>query len=171
MSVRVIYESMFGNTEELAHAVARGLGDVQVLEVSQATQSDVQGLDLVVLGGPTHAFSMSRPATRHDAHKQGARQGDEARGLRELIAELPKDLATPIAVFDTRVGKARKLPGSAAKSAARELLRHHHTQVVARESFYVEDVSGPLLDGEAERATAWGRTLSGSVARTPDATS
>jgi hypothetical protein len=31
--------------------------------------------------------------------------------------------------------------------------------MVATESFYVEDSPGPLVDGELERARAWGRAL------------
>jgi hypothetical protein len=32
------------------------------------------------------------------------------------------------------------------------------------ESFYVDDVDGPLLDGEVDRARAWGRQLAMSMA-------
>lgn len=159
MKACVVYESFFGNTEQLARAVARGLGDVPVLEVGQTTVADLDQVDLIVLGGPTHAFSMTRPTTRRDAHRQGASAGDEDRGLRELIAELPPVVATPIATFDTRVAKAKRLPGSAAKAATRELRHHHHAAVVEQVSFYVEDTPGPLLDGELERATAWGQSL------------
>ena len=35
----------------------------------------------------------------------------------------------------------------------------HLGHVVDTESFYVDDTDGPLLDGEEERARAWGRTL------------
>lgn len=159
MKACVVYESLFGNTEQLAHAVARGMGDVPVLEVSTATAADLDQVDLVVLGGPTHAFSMTRPSTRQDAHRQGAPSGDDRRGLRELIAELPRSISTPVATFDTRVAKAKHLPGSAAKAATKQLRRHHHAEVRAQESFYVEDTPGPLLDGELDRATAWGQRL------------
>jgi hypothetical protein len=33
------------------------------------------------------------------------------------------------------------------------------------ESFYVDDVDGPLLDGEVDRARAWGRQLAASMAK------
>ena len=132
MRACVIYESMFGNTEKIARSLAGGLGG-----------------------------AMTRATTRHEAHQQGAPLGDDDRGLREFIDELPSALRTPIAVFDTRVSTVRKLPGSAAKAAAKELLRHHD-RVVARASFYVEDTSGPLLDGEVDRAAGWGRELAAS---------
>jgi hypothetical protein len=162
MKALVVYESMWGNTEQVARAVARGLGGARITEVTGTSVSDVADLDLLVLGGPTHAYSMSRESTRHDAHQQGADRGSDGGGIRELLAELPADLAVPVATFDTRVGKVRHLPGSAAKAAEKELRHHHHARVVARESFYVEISPGPLLRGELERAEEWGRQLAGS---------
>jgi hypothetical protein len=59
MKALVVYESMFGNTEQIGRAVAAGLGesiDVQVTEVTDApTEPDPQ-VALIVAGGPTHAF-------------------------------------------------------------------------------------------------------------------
>ena len=159
MSICVVHESLFGNTAEVARAVARGLGDAQVRDVVSTTASDVEGFDLVVLGGPTHAFSMTRRSTREDARRQGASEGAVDRGLRELVVELPRDATTRFATFDTRVSKVRRLPGSAARAAAKELLHHHHTKVLDQESFYVADVAGPLLDGELDRAQEWGARL------------
>jgi flavodoxin len=71
----VVYESMFGNTKSVARAVADGLSerfDVDLRDVSQAPASDIGPVDLIVVGGPTHAFSLSRPATRASALEQGA---------------------------------------------------------------------------------------------------
>ena len=155
----VVYESMWGNTGRIAEAIARGMGGATVAEVSNASLADVPGLDLLVVGGPTHAFSMTRSTTRQDAHRQGAPRGGEQRGIRELLAELPADLDVPVATFDTRVAKVRHLPGSAAKAAEKALRGHHGARVVGRESFHVEDSAGPLLPGEVERAEAWGAHL------------
>jgi hypothetical protein len=161
MKARVVYESMWGNTEQVAAAVGRGLGGAPVTDVTDTSASELEDLDLLVVGGPTHAFSMSRAATRHDAHQRGAPRGSDRGGIRELLAELPRDLHVPVATFDTRVAKVRHLPGSAAKAAEKELRQDHHARVVARESFLVEDTPGPLLDGELERAEAWGTELAG----------
>jgi hypothetical protein len=116
-------------------------------------------VDLVVVGGPTHAFSMSRPSTRHSAGEQGADPGAASHsGIREWISGVaaPKGLAT--AAFDTRIAKPH-LPGSAAKSADRKLRRRGFTELAHPESFYVTDTSGGLVDGELDRAKAWGAEL------------
>ena len=163
MKALVVYESMWGNTRAVAEAVADGLG-ARAVEVHDAAPGDVDGVDLLVVGGPTHAFSMSRTSTRHDAVGRGASEGGEDRGIREWMADLPEDLTVPVATFDTRVTKVRSLPGSAAKAAAKEVKRHHHGHVVDRRSFYVEDMEGPIAEGELARARAWGAELAGARA-------
>ncbi len=165
----VVYESMFGNTEKVARAVADGLGghlDVDVVEVGKAPSPLWEPVDLVVVGGPTHAFSMTRQNTREDAKRQGAASGDAGFGIREWIDKLQEGPhAEKVATFDTRVTKVRHLPGSAAKSAAKGLRRHGYSTVAKPESFFVDDVSGPLVDGELERARAWGEQLAAAVAQ------
>jgi flavodoxin len=159
----VVFESMFGNTEAIARAIGDGLAasmDVEVRDVSHAPATMSEKGDLVVAGGPTHAFSMSRPSTRADAVKQGAAAERAVIGLREWLDDLPDGShgAPPLATFDTRVDKVRRLPGSAARKAVR-VARAHGFATLGSESFYVEDTAGPLLDGELERAQDWGRRL------------
>lgn len=157
----VVYESMFGNSGE----VADGVGEVMPVTLAEVTSAptDLEGIDLVVAGGPTHAFSMSREATRRDARGQGAPVGSVETGLREWLASLPDEHGRWFAAFDTRVSKVRRLPGSAAHSAARAGRRHGFTQAIAPQSFYVLDVEGPLADGEVDRAHAWGAAVAASV--------
>jgi flavodoxin len=168
MQALVMYESMFGNSEQVARAIAAGLtgfSGVEVRDVAHHSARDMgPDVDLLVVGGPTHALSMSRANTREDAIRQGAGQGLTSRGLREWLDGLPDQLdQLPVATFDTRVSRVRRLPGSAARSAARMLRRRGGRLVLAPESFYVGDVSGPLREGEPERARAWGRQI-GAVA-------
>jgi hypothetical protein len=49
--------------------------------------------------------------------------------------------------------------GSAARPAARTLDELGYRTMVKPEHFYVQDVMGPLLDGELARAEAWGVAL------------
>jgi hypothetical protein len=168
MKALVVYESMWGNTEQVARAVAAGLGEtvnVDVVEVSQAPAEPGEDVALVVAGGPTHAFSMTRASTRADALKQGATQGSQDTGLREWLDALPSGHHEQrLATFDTRVDKVRHLPGSAAKKAAKTGRRHGYKAAAHAESFYVHDTAGPLLDGELARATGWGRELATAFA-------
>src|SRR3712207_1179649 len=109
MRFLVVYESMFGNTEEVARAIARGLGEhgeVEVDDVAVAPSAVGPGVALVAAGGPTHAFAMTRPQTRAAAVKQGAGVRDLETGLREWLSTVVLDEAQPpLATFDTRVDK------------------------------------------------------------------
>jgi hypothetical protein len=123
---------------------------------------------VLVLGAPTHAFSLSRPATRADAVRQGAPAGRAVTGLREWLTTLPvrdRHQRLVAAVFDTRVSKVRRLPAAAGPRAAR-LARRRGLRLLGRpEAFLVADVRGPLVAGELERAATWGHDLAGAVAR------
>lgn len=160
MTTWVVYESMWGNTRAVAEAVGRGIGsDVLVIDVDQTPAVMPAEVELLVVGGPTHAFSMSRESTRQDAVQKGAGPDHSTRGIREWLERQPRSEALAVATFDTRVAKVRRLPGSAAKAAAKSVRSHHLGRLLDSESFYVDDMQGPLLDHELERATEWGARL------------
>ncbi|SFN90841.1 hypothetical protein SAMN05216219_2597 [Mycetocola miduiensis] len=117
MHVVVVFESLWGNTERLAHEIAAGIGErTDVVDAATAPSTLDSDIELLVVGGPTHAFSMTTNSTRESASKQGA-QHIPVRGIREWIQLLAEpERAVPVAAFDTRVVSPR-LPGSAAKKA------------------------------------------------------
>src|SRR6478609_4503078 len=88
----VVYESMFGNTAAVAAAIARALEDsgaeVVCTDVGAADEALARETDLLVMGAPTHAFSLSRANSRAGAVRQGADPGLEPTGLREWISTL-----------------------------------------------------------------------------------
>lgn len=161
----VVHESMFGNTTALAQAVERGLrqAGIETAIADVLSEPDPFGYDLLVVGAPTHAFSLSRPRTRADAVRQGADPAHAASGLREWLIDLPRTSGRELAVFDSRVAAVRRLPGSAAGAALRVLRGKGYVPVVRPMHFLVVDVQGPLVEGELERAARWGGEL--AVAR------
>jgi hypothetical protein len=159
----VVYESLFGNTAQIAQAVVDGMNkhlDVELHSVAEGLHPE--DTDLLVMGGPTHAFSMSRVTTRQDAVNQGA-HADPTIGLREWLDQLSEGNDTMFATFDTRVEMVRRLPGSAAKAAAKVARKRGYQPLTRPESFYVQDTPGPLLEGEVQRAEIWGAQLTGSL--------
>lgn len=165
MRALIVYESMFGNTRALANAVAEGLAagaTTSVVPVTEAPAVVGPDVDLLVVGGPTHALSLSRPATRADAVAQGAAPVTSVqRGIREWLADVTFAGDVAVAAFDTRVGH---VPGSAARAALRRLRRRGGTVVGRTASFAVSATPGPLADGELERARDWGALLAAVVA-------
>jgi hypothetical protein len=164
----VVFESMFGNTEHVAHGVARGLEAAGVpTRVSDVTATRAEippTVDLLVVGAPTHAFSLSRPKTRIEAVRQGADEAKVATGLREWLETVsPPDRRVHVAVYDTRVKKVRRMPAAAGPSAARLAKRRGFAAVDRPIAFLVDDMQGPLVEGEAERATSWGTSLAAEV--------
>lgn len=164
MEALVVVESVFGNTRAVADAVAAGLGgrmDVRTADVATAPD-ELHGVDLLVVGGPTHAFGMTRASTRRSAAEQSGGAVPVAdTGIREWLDRLPAGTC-PAATFDTRADRPR-LPGSAAAAAARRLRRQGHRVLARPESFRVTGTRGPLVDGELERARQWGDALAAQL--------
>ncbi|MDH3681996.1 MAG: flavodoxin domain-containing protein [Acidimicrobiia bacterium] len=165
----VVFESMYGNTHEIAEAVASGLrvaGEVTIGSVNEIPAAAVSDADLVVVGGPTHAHGMSRAASRvaavETAAKDDAIEAEphaEGPGLRDWFRDVPEASGRFGAAFDTRIDKPAVFTGSAAKGIAKHLRRHHYKQLTAPKSFFVDGAEGPLKEGEVERARTWAEEL------------
>ena len=159
MQTLVVYDSKFGNTEKVAQAIARGIGqlsEVQVTAASEATHT-LAALtsppDLVLIGGPTQNRGPSE-------------------GLRALMKALPEIFrGIPAACFDTRYRGPVLLMGSAASAAGKALVKSGAELVAPPESFYIVR-HGPmehqtLEPGELERAAAWGRAVATAARSLP----
>ncbi len=172
MKTVIVYESMYGNTRQIAEAIAGGLGpenETVVVPVAQARPELLDGADLVVAGGPTHVHGMSRAATRRGAaevtRKPGSElaldPGAEGPGLRDWFAGLGR-VNVPAAAFDTRYEGLAVMTGQASKGIAR-LLRQHGFTVVARPESFLVTRDNRLRAGEKDRAWDWGRGLSSKI--------
>jgi hypothetical protein len=172
MKALVVYESMYGNTHQLAEAIADGLrkgGDAEVVPVDQADASHLNGTDLVVVGGPTHAHSMSREGTRKAA-VAAAQEPDsdldldpdaEGPGVREWLSTVD-GLPSSAAAFDTRFDGPAAFTGRASKAIARKLGHLGCTLVVPPQSFLVTKETR-LEPHELDHARSWGAEVAASV--------
>jgi len=168
MRAVVMYESMFGNTKSVAQAIAEGLEwryEVELMAVAKAGAMSLTGVDLLVVGGPTHAWGMSRPSTRRGAADQAEKSngrlvledGAAGVGLREWIANMGSSDCV-VATFDTRVHLPVALSGRASTKFASALRRHGCHLATEPESFFVTR-DNELVPGEIQRALSWGREL------------
>ena len=155
MKALVVYDTVFGNTEKIAHAIGDGLGSeatVEVLRVGNVKLEQLTAAELLLVGSPTRAF---RPTP----------------AISRLVKAIPREglAAVKIAGFDTRfsindtksaVLKALvKMFGYAADPIANRLTLRGGAQVIDPEGFFVMDTEGPLKDGELERAAEWARRI------------
>jgi flavodoxin len=151
MRALVIYDSVFGNTEKIAKAVAEGLagkGEVRLVRAGATGAGDTSGTDLLIVGAPTQG---GRPTPAVQAFLRGIPPG----GLNNVRT----------AAFDTRivrggVGTFARIFGYASRRIESELKRGGGNHV-ASEGFAVKGREGPLEDGETERAKVWARGVAG----------
>jgi hypothetical protein len=176
MRALIVVESMFGNTRQVAAAVAEGLtihATVETVEVADAPTTLPAGVDLLVVGGPTHAHGM----TSRDSRRSAAERANDGRiqlrtGIREWLDHLvsaPPGVAA--AAFDTRITGPALLWGSAARGAAQQLRRLGYPLADEPTSFFVKGPLGPVVDvvvaGEIDRARAWGERLGAQLVARP----
>jgi flavorubredoxin len=175
MKALVVYESMYGNTAAIGEAIATSLRsnglEVDAGPVSRIDTAAAAGVELLVVGGPTHAHGMSRPSTRKTAADDKANTFAEptvAPGLREWMDDLPPGARRLAAAFDTRIDKPVVFTGSAAKGIARRLEHHGYRLLVGPECFLVS-TKNRLLEGETAHAARWGQKLAERAIVAPSA--
>jgi hypothetical protein len=164
----IVYESWFGNTHRIAEEIASALdteGEVACLSVDDPLPS-LAGVDLIVVGGPTHVHGLSSGRSREAALDQSSHDGEAGIGVRGWIDRLPPDGSPRVAVFDTRAHKPALLVGSAAHGMAHRLRRRGCRLIAEPESFFVQGTPGPLEAGEVERAAEWGKALANTLLST-----
>jgi len=154
MNALIVYDSQFGNTERIAQCITsslREIGHARIARVGQIHPSELQGMDMLILGCPT----------------QGMRQTP---AMQSFIAHIPRELLNGLSVacFDTRFHGGFWML-SAAPSMAKQLRMMGVELVVPPESFFVKSMKreGPLLAGEMERAASWASKLSEKIAAHP----
>ena len=146
MKTLVIYDSVYGNTQIIAQTIGDALpGEVQVLRVGQVNPRDVETVDLLVIGSPTH----------------GALPTEVVQGLLERIGP-PARQDARAATFDTRLTWffLERWGGFAASKIADKLKEKGWTLVGEPGGFFVRGLKkGPLKQGEVDRAAAWAKGL------------
>jgi flavodoxin I len=144
MKALVIYDSLYGNTEQIARAIGGAIAeDVKVVKVGEANTFELGAYDLLFIGSPT----------------QGGRH---TKAMKEFLDRIPDGTLKNknVAAFDTRMKSMFvKLFGWAASRIADDLIGKGAKLVAPSEGFLVKSAKGPLVDGELERAAAWAKGI------------
>jgi hypothetical protein len=162
MKAIVVYESHWGNTAAVARAIAAGIGsEAQALSTAEATAEVVATAELVVAGAPLMAL---RLPTDRMVEGIGAKPDEPSVDLagptmRTWLAGLPGGRGA-CAAFET---KLRWSPGGATGAIEHALGAAGYRQIGPGRKFLVEGRTGPLRDGELEKARAWGVELGAKV--------
>jgi Flavodoxin domain len=169
MKAVIAHESIYGNTRQIAEAIAAGLeplGEVELVSVNHGDPGAADGADALIVGGPTHMHGLATSMSRKQAAQAAEEEEDlsvepgaaDGPGLRKWLSQRAGD-GKPAAAFDTRLDRSPLLTGAAARGIAKRLRRRGYEVIADPESFLVEDSEGPLAEGELERARAWGASL------------
>jgi flavodoxin len=146
MKILIVYDSVYGNTEKIAKAVAGALtpsGDVKVLRAGEANPSELESIDLLIVGSPT----------------QGGRPTP---AIKEFLDKIPANALNNVGVaaFDTRMkSRFATLFGYAAGRIADSLKGKGGHPAALPEGFIVGGREGPLKEEELERAAVWAKGI------------
>ena len=142
MKTLVLYDSAFGNTEQIARSIGRAItGDVEVLRIGECNPSTLESLDFLFVGSPTQA-------------------GKPTLAMRDFLNKVPEAALKKrrVAAFDTRLsGKLVGIFGYAAGKIANDLESKGAALASSPEGFFVNGKEGPLKEGELERAALWAK--------------
>jgi len=160
MKAIVVYESLWGNTAAVAHAIAEGIGsEAQALSTAEATIDVMADVNLIAAGSPLIGFRLPSDDMLRTIDTNQAREKVKPDlshpSMRSWLEALPKGSGQS-AAFETRIWWS---PGSAAKAIQRSLESAGYRAVGKSQRFIVKGKYGPLRDGELERARLWGAEL------------
>jgi len=146
MKALIVYDSVYGNTEKIARAIAEAItqpDEVKVLRAGEADPSELASIDLLIVGSPTHG-GRPMPAVQEFLNK----------------VTQPSLEGINVAAFDTRIQtKLVGVFGYAAGRIANNLKKKSGTLIASPEGFFVTGGKGPLKEGELERAAAWAKGM------------
>ena len=149
MNVLVVYGSQFGNTERIARTIGAALESrhsVQVVGARDARALGGNPVDLLIVGAPTQMFGR-RLIVRSFL------DGLKRQGFGNVAA----------AAFDTRMGTPTEKNAAASETIATRLEAAGCRLVAPPESFLVAGFTGPLVQGEEDRAKRWALSLADHV--------
>lgn len=148
MKTLIVYDSYFGNTEEIAKSIGESIKGAKVIKIKDIKQDDIKDIGLLIVGSPTRAF---RPT----------------KAISDFIKNLPKDSLNDIkvAAFDTGIntkdtnsGFLRfmvNIFGYASTYINKLLIAKGGKSILNPTTFWVIDTKGPLKKGELNRAQNW----------------
>jgi flavodoxin len=149
--VLVVFDTKFGNTEQVGREIAAGIEETGVAEckvigIKEVNSEDISSYDGVLFGGPVHAFRATRGIK--GAIKDGAKKGLDGK----LVSS-----------FETYQASGHK--GNAARQIEKDVAkRAPHAKIFTPGlSALVDGYEGPLNPAEPARAREFGKRFAGEL--------
>jgi flavodoxin len=154
MTTIIVYDSVFGNTAEVARAIGAELElsqSVRLVSLQEAKPADLDGADLVIFGSPTRGFRPT-PAIQEFVGSVSARLS----GMRAAAFDTRLD---PDSIHPAPLRWVVEVGGYAADVLQNKLSEHGAKRAAEPAGFLVGGTEGPLKDGEIARARDWARGI------------
>ena len=159
MRTAIVYEGRHGGSAAIARLIAAEAtahGPVVVGEVGEIPVSQLEGVDFLVVGGPTHRSDADGGGRGMPSAHVLRETRPSTNGVRHWLELVPARPPFSAATFDTREPGLRVLTGTAALGLYRALRRRGCHLVTRPASFLVSPgAGGDLLAGERARASTW----------------
>ena len=159
MKAMIVYDSVYGNTEQIAQAIGGALGnpeDVAIIKASAFNPDQLVGLNLLIIGSPTQRFNSTLPVINLlKGISRNALKGVKVTAFDTRLTKSNIEETPALAFFVRLWGQA----AYAAKPLADKLRKKGGVLIAPPEGFYVEGMKGPLVQGELERAANWAKQI------------
>jgi flavodoxin I len=131
MKAVVVYDTTFGNTEQVAKGIAKVL-NADAIRVSDVEVSKLKEYDIFAFGCPIHAWNMSS-------------------GMKKILKQLEGEsfAGKKAATFDTKIDS--RFAGNAAKKIQKKLKKLDFDIAMKPVHFIVIGREGPLAEGEMDK--------------------
>lgn len=131
MKAIVVYDTQFGNTEQVAKGIAKVL-NADIIKVTDLEASKLKAYDRFAFGCPVHAWNMSS-------------------GMKLALQKLEGEsfAGKQAATFDTRIDS--RFAGDAAGKIGKKLKKLGFKVIMKPVHFIVTGREGPLAEGEMDK--------------------
>ena len=145
MNTLVVIDSQCGGTGQIAQVIVSILshyGKVQTVDVTKTNGLDLNGVEMVIVGGPTQRWKPSSGT------------------IQAFLDNIPEGTLKPLSLasFNTQLPMPQFVARSAEKGLNKKLRKTGGALLLPSERFLALDRTGRLKNGEVERAARWART-------------
>jgi hypothetical protein len=165
MKALVVYFTKFGNTRQVAAAIAEtlaGAGSARVVSIDELAADDLEGLDLLIAGSPTHYQNLPKTVRaaldtlpKRALRAPRSRGGARSRGVQVAAFDTSVEAWGPL----MRMTAAHRLLPRLRKLGGRPVARPETFLVVRGEDPESGERRDVLVEGELERARTWAASI------------
>ena len=138
MKILIVYDTYYGNTQKVAEFIKDQINEdsVDLIKIDVITQNQIDAADLVIIGGPTRAFNMTKKVRKAIKKYNFKNKKFWAFDTRSKLEDVDsKFLLNMVKRF-----------GYAAEKIEKKIIRKGGIKVMDYGFYFVKDIEGPLYE-------------------------